>query len=84
MAENILSAVDTFGDAIAKQLRKTGNQKKSIIKTNLAIEVAVAAKTDIRYPEPEKKSEESSDWIYKSETGLYLQIEYLHGNFSCL
>lgn len=65
---------------MARQLDASGNQSTSIVKQNIAVEVYVAKKNkDVEYPKPEKLETESTDWIYKSRSRLFLPAESLGG-----
>lgn len=74
--ENILSAVDSLGSSLSKQLEKTGENNKRIIKENIAVEVEVVQNRDIVYP---NKADGDQDWVSGIGSSIHLPAKSLGG-----
>lgn len=67
-------AVDTFGSALTKQLKSSGNNVTSIVKPNIAMQVVAVKATDIFYPGPyqEDRFSETDSWVYDANSSIFL------------
>ena len=72
VAEKILSAVDTFGNALVTQLKSSERNSTSIVKPNIAIEVMLATQSDIVYPRLQETVEEAESWVNNVSSSIYL------------
>ncbi|XP_052242522.1 adhesion G protein-coupled receptor L3-like [Dreissena polymorpha] len=83
-ANSVIEAVDKIGRSFSEHFEKTGQQNKTILRENIAVEITRLNLDDVIFPIPETKlsstsSQENSEWFLNAKSRLHLKALALRG-----